>query len=109
MDLTELTPAPWTANGCNIQGPSYRDMEIYDEGGHNETDAAFIALARNAFDVIMRRGWTVAKRNYPHDGWSINPVEENDTAKELYKVFDDPFTALVESDKWYSQMIDGNA
>jgi len=57
IDLSKLTPAPWIADRREIEVPE--NFHIYDEGGHNEEDAAFIALARNAFDVMMRRGWGV--------------------------------------------------
>ena len=38
------TPGPWSANFCNITSQNGQ-MKIYDEGGHSEADAAYIAAA----------------------------------------------------------------
>lgn len=68
-------------------------------------DAEFIALARNAFDVMMRRKW------YPMlDGsgkWRAEYQESdyltrNWVNSEADFSFNDPFTALVEADAWYA-------
>lgn len=119
MDLSKLTPAPWEA----VYGLPSVDMRVYvpgEEGDErryaicateekyvvgpepngDDTDALFIALARNAFDVMMRRGWGVAKEL---DGWSVfgNGIVRGNPGVP------DPFTALVEADKWYAAHVEG--
>lgn len=124
MDLEKLTSAPWewhAEDGSLLTLSQAGD----DVAGHvlscapcgacqkrgapclgpSKADAEFIALARNAFDVMMRRGWCPVLRdkgewvvqdgeewvyrfaNYGGDGSRINAA--------------DPFTALVEADRWY--------
>lgn len=110
LDLTKLTAAPWKSDGCNVIGPPEESghMQIYDEGGHNEADAVFIALARNAFDVMMRR-----KKWFPvPNGVSWDVCQENGTLEDPELVhawpmdWPDPFTALVEADKWYKEHVE---
>ena len=105
IDLNWLTPAPWTADGCDVRGPLNADrcpmMSIYDEGGHSETEAAFIALARNAFDVLIRRGWGVVRFT---DGWKV--FLSDDWSFLRSACWADPFTALVEADKWYKANVE---
>ena len=79
----------------------------------SKADAAFIALARNAFDVMMRRGW------YPvfspeHNRWTVcTQGLWNRMSGELALSFRDathfcgnPFAALVEADKWYAENVE---
>lgn len=49
------TPGPWerritTFTSCGVQGP---EMAIYDEGGHGEEDAEFIAHARTDIPALV--------------------------------------------------------
>lgn len=129
MDLEKLTPAPWRFVGENVPGlfgkallPSLYgpdqlrvakvgtdDVKRTEELGKRfVADAAFIALARNAFDVMMRRGWS------PWAGkeWSVL----DDEGGMIYRkhggdgsriTASDPFTALVEADKWYKENVEG--
>lgn len=115
MDISGLAPAPWKASGCHIESaPIHADggrMVIYDEGGHNDVDAAFIALARNAFDVMMRRRW---EAHWSAEGWWVDGEDKgyggydaNDWHPGMFQkwldeyLWSDPYTALVEADKWY--------
>lgn len=36
------TPGPWVSDGCDIKSPN-EALWIYDEGGHSEGDARYIA------------------------------------------------------------------
>lgn len=105
IDLSKLAPAPWKARDCEVESAPINEkgdvMMIYDEGGHNEADAAFIALARNAFDVMMRRGWGVENRG----GWYATS-KYGDRAVGGTDLYPDPFTALVEADAWYKQNVE---
>jgi len=61
---------------------------------------AFIVLARNAFDVMMRRGWSVRK---DLDGeWFCMESSRDGLAIKAK----DPFTALVEADRWYKANVE---
>jgi hypothetical protein len=85
MDLSKLSPAPWNCG---------------DERGHNETEDYFIALARNAFDVMMRRWWYAQPED---DGWSVVGSGFSEVIESRHA---DPFTALVEADKWYKENVE---
>lgn len=121
IDLSKLTPAPWEAkveNGfSSLCGPptnGFRNFVLSystsDDGiwGKGETDMAFIALARNAFDVMMRRGWHV----WPpceDIGWKVFATTASMDKWTLENHFLDPFTALVEADKWYREHVEAAA
>lgn len=104
LDLARLTPAPWHAfyggEPCylsSVTGAWLADFKSSATDGANH-DALFVALARNAFDVMMRRGWGV---KLGADGkWYI--------VKGIFARgwWDDPFTALIEADRIYREMID---
>lgn len=125
IDLSKLAPAPWRGlSGMVIGGHVVAtvDCEFYVMGPSAAPPCSaqvhidFIALARNAFDVVMRRGWS-AKRLI--DGrwvamtWAVDPhechavildsngIEEWDVAARP-----DPFTALVEADAWYKANVE---
>jgi hypothetical protein len=72
-------------------------------------DAVFIALARNAFDVQMRREWwPVPARN---GQWIVrspdNALDVMEGPPERdFQTWPDPFTALVEADRWYRENVE---
>ncbi len=100
FDPAKLTEPPW---------------ELDADGWCPEADVwenqPFIALARNAYDVMMRRGW------YPvpveSELWNVCtqglagklPEEFWEAWRKLR--FADPFTALVEADAWYREHVEG--
>lgn len=130
MDLEKLTPAPWRmkrrySNGCEIVPrihcePS-KDREcgwIADcvgapYLGYESTlvNAEFIALARNAFDVMMRRGWW-AKFDLQLKLWKLSSMLGAEPPRGIWakwitcNLFPDPFTALVEADAWYKANVE---
>ncbi len=100
IDLSKLSPAPWTANSFG---------EVYDPEGRVADcgfveDAEFIALARNAFDVMMRRGWIPTRWLSVSGKWGVFTDTGDGVPLELQKwpddAWPDPFTALVEADRW---------
>jgi hypothetical protein len=123
IDLSKLTRAPWHANmGWHHGGAVSTPCGRIELGEDREDDAAFIALARNAFDVLQRRGWSICREHL----WG-DPVRRNKLAwivrwpnyldgklgeivgplgNELIWAAD-PFTALVEADKWYREQVEG--
>jgi len=114
MDLSKLTPAPWESVATwKVVGSETGEFILARglKGIANfakEADGDFAALARNAFDVLMRRRWFPNCHNGKWrvesgvvrlEGWIgdvANPIEAND-----------PFTALVEADKWYRENVEG--
>ena len=62
VDLTKLTAAPWTYRRCpRTENYGYLGFTPTNSLGLPATDAEFIALARNDFDVKQRRGWHTEK------------------------------------------------
>lgn len=75
----------------------------------DEANAEFIALARNAFDVMMLRGWQVERwqNKFGNYFWRVSQSPFHPTT-EFWKYLEkrqwvDPFTALVEADKWHRE------
>lgn len=120
IDLEKLSPAPWGSGpGTDIPedlakddfywgGPTdwgagsliehFRNGQGQESWDQLKTDIDFIALARNAFDVMMRRGWYPI----PYFGkWRAHGADGYMGDK-----FPDPFTALVETDKWYKENVE---
>lgn len=112
MNISKLTPAPWTWEGRYFAGmvlggrPNGEVIGKIDpnrNGNGKDADGEFIALARNAFDVMMRREWQAEKNQY---GWRAKDIDG--VWCEVYELgYSDPFTALVEADKWYRQNVEG--
>lgn len=110
MDISKLTPAPWSWDGDDndpsIEGNGGCVAHVQCHGNINtvaregqqysHADADFIAIARNAFDVMMRRGW----------GVTCDRLKSQFCALEESGWFDDPFSALVEADKWYTENVE---
>ena len=107
MDLSKLTPAPWEADGYH--GEDGWDVGVEDSDGvslrplgtgFRKDDAEFIALARNAFDVMVRRGWTATLIDT--QCWRVDVGIRGQRSAS----FDDPFTALVDADEWYREHVE---
>jgi hypothetical protein len=130
LNLSRLTPPPWEMDRHHqrdaetvyvaVHGPDGKAifdtcnserMEIEDnsdeDGPHyndriGEANLGFAALARNAFDVMMRR------RIYPQlfgspGKWGVRVASCHHISA------DDPFTALVEADRWLTEQENGHA
>lgn len=116
IDLTRLSPAPWepklqghwqpdrewcNSAGPDIEGSSANDLEVL---ARLRSDAEFIALARNAFAVAMRRQWSPVYRGY--ENWAVWHAPSNESVCDGHGFGRDPFTALVEADVWYRQNVE---
>ena len=132
MDLSKLAGEPWEVCGSSIPkvfehcflpliyGPYMGGQLMVAKVGTNDVkrtpelaqkflvDAEFIALARNAFGVMMRRGWWAVKVRSGgwivadgHYGWVGTKVDD------VLVEYSDPFTALVEAEKWYKEQVEG--
>lgn len=106
FDLSKLTPAPWVARGEGICCGLYKEPEhflIFQDDGGTWADTQFCALARNALDVMLVRRWAAV----PFDeGWEVRDYRDGQRTIALSKFWPDPFTAIVEADKWYRENVE---
>ncbi len=109
MDLSKLSPAPWHNVGHELFFGHMDNPRSHHQQIWSEPDTEFIALARNAFDVMMRRGWYSYKDE--KGKWFVSFTGY--TGPQSLRVFSfsedgfaDPFTALVEADRWYRENIE---
>ncbi len=114
MDLDKLSPAPWKAEPADMITPPLVSVNgitllLATAGGPIGNSAVeFVALARNAFSVMMQRGWFV--RLMPIREWIVydefsGPIWDKKNKRHPPKFYD-PFTALVEVDKWYKEHVE---
>ncbi len=125
LDLSKLSPAPWTALVDPVLGMGVDLNEQFGPfflGGdkwplsRQIAFADFVVLSRNAFDVMLRRGWVVSYSDEQprkwHSGIPMSDMARIADAKlghdcPLFKDgFDDPFTAIVEADKWFKEHVE---
>jgi len=113
LDLTKLTPAPWHVEKAwsEIVGEVWQVMGPRGLVGKflQEQNAEECCLARNAFDVMTRRGWN--PRCCGPRGWIVQHEANYDVDETPADVvpgvfWPDPFTALVEADKWYKEHVE---
>lgn len=118
IDPTKLTPMPVTVQGKFVWGPPTAEpgqaARFVPIIGHltNPADAEFYVAAREAFDVMVRRGWGP---QMTADGWTVRDfprkhvTEGVKTFREwaIRQSWPDPFSALIEADRWYTANVDG--
>lgn len=112
IDLTKLFSAPWKrgeGDPYTVVGAGGSPI-LLSEWDNDDGIACleFAALARNAFDVQMRRGWETYRKNDGRWYVAMKGIENGaDRYFQLYHHFpngwSDPFTALVETDAWYRE------
>jgi|SRR6516162_4464215 len=122
MDLSKLSPAPWKLQGDGEYSAEDYPEVIFSNGdmltralhGNDsclscKADAEFIVLARNAFDVMMRRKWGLSYRGGFEPGWFVLDILDDPLfppGDEPALLPADPFTALVEADRWYTENVE---
>ncbi len=129
IDLNKLTLDPWVATAGKVGDVAFGGddesaiiIEDDDSDGRDgkhialmfsdaSVDAEFVILARKSFGVMMRRGWHAERSHRPDmtGKWIVyfeasQGPHRNEEKGELF--FDDPFTALVEADKWYKENVE---
>lgn len=102
IDLDKLTPAEswhpenWDGFTLNfLRSPA------------GAADLSLIKLARNAFDVMMRRRWSVFCAS--NGRWAVTWPEANSLHRFCNATgnsYPDPFTAVVEANEWYKTNMD---
>lgn len=124
MDLTKLAPAPWAVtltpapmDSLQIARPDGYPMLLPADDDHPADLAAleFAALARNAFDIMLRRGWSALK-SPASDKWRVDTDDgcyfawgrEEEEGVEPAE-WPDPFSALVAADEWYRAHVEAKA
>ncbi len=121
IDLAKLSPAPWKwsrswadkdLHWC-VDHPTETKSAIWplvlvatDPSHADNADMQFITLARQAFDVLMRRGWWPAQR--PDNQWIVTE-RDGQCHTRGSEGWADPFTALVEADAWYAANVESKA
>ena len=123
MNLTQIREAPWFVTSHKLSedspteffdvvtGPVDDPSEQYSViDNPTKDEAELIAKARNALDVMLRLGWSPSFDPYTKL-WTVFSrkdrfgVSEEIGAEEGLH-YTDPFTALVEVEKWYKENID---
>ena len=107
MNIDKLAPAPWKAEGERLwpkSGPALAKFQGW-ASGEPEACAEFCALARNAFDVMMRRGFGVKTWHHPERGQQWKATDTGGFFLNVQYAAD-PFTALVEADRWYRENVE---
>ena len=123
MDMTNLPPAPWQCDERVRCMALYSGEKVncFDDLG--ETIAyigwgtlpafdlpmkraawEFAALARQAFDVMMRRGWYAQPDSEKWYVFGLGSLILQGAKQD--GPWPDPFTALVEADRWYVEHIE---
>ena len=116
IDLSKLLPAPWEPDHEMVYFGAVDDRGRPDSlvvaECRSPEVAQFVALARNAIDVLIRRGWAVRHSEFDGMWWlahagTPHPKAFRDWSEE--NAFADPFTTLIEADKWYRENVEGGA
>lgn len=104
MDPSKLTPAE---SWCPENWDAFTLTWLRSDRGRN--DLEFLKLARAAFDVQMRRGWSVDQIR-PDGPWMVSgpawAADPKDREVIGHVVHKDPFTALVEADRFYREHVE---
>ena len=116
INFSCLTPAPWVVETIDtfkvIRDEVTGGAMLLPEDDENERHIAameFAALARNAEDVLIRRGWGIRQS---HDGkWMVmdnvhNLLWHENRQGGYFTGFNHPFKALVESDVWWKENVE---
>lgn len=126
MDLSKLPPAKLgiEKDPTELRRVALSYQHEYEPGefasvwAAREMDwdfAEFIAIARAAFDVMMRRGWNPMLNPCDEKTWRVDMNDgtcfaygHEDEFNEGVNPADwpDPFTALVEADRWYRENVE---
>lgn len=106
IDWSKLTPAPWEVltdkDSQTLFIPRPNGFPMLLEEDNDPVPLEFAALARNAFDVLTRRGWPVSR--CPTGEWKVDVPTRGGASWECRA--GDPFAALIEADRWYRENVE---
>jgi hypothetical protein len=101
--IPDLPPAPWEKRMHTDDYDPAKDYPgVVSEGRRwvrEETMIDFAVLARNALEVMQRRGWGVMRLSGP-PMWKVVDWEGRQIG--IFASID-PFTALIEADRWLTE------
>lgn len=114
IDITKLTPAPWTPVAVCYEHCQFPHAWIVGGGEFSDReDAELYCLMRNALDVMTRRGWGTMEYFIPQKDMTFKRVFKVfgnglDSAElwNMPRIHDNPLMALVAADGWYKENID---
>lgn len=105
LEISKLSQAPWHVIDDPRFWPSITSGPADDASERRSVDdpmepfdMVMCAMARNFLDIVMRRGWGVVKFQ---SGWAIafpDIVVPHDIRGLRWN---DPFTAVLEAEKWW--------
>lgn len=111
MNLANLRPAPWQvemfSTGPSItSGPAGDASERFSIDDPMElVEMEFVVLARNAFDLMLRCGWSASidldsddpRKWYAVDEYGAGIDCSATPGTKSYPLYDNPFSAVVET------------
>ena len=116
IDLSKLSPSPWyftPSTNDNLETFVFNEKDedvpvlspILINGDTCDANWDFIVMARQAFDVMMRREW-YALPNIWSKKWTVLssfgvPIIHGNSDSVLFSSAD-PFSCLVEADEWFT-------
>ncbi len=108
LDLSRLSPAPWSEGAdedahivCSLGAVATLVADTTSDDGDAEKERAhaqFIALARNALDVQLRRDWMMRRHGSPPRFEICVPAPFPSDMPRFIAA--DPFSPWVEADEW---------
>ena len=109
MDLAKVTPGDWHLGMGGSHWLILDNQIVIDSEGRvgscwKKDDAEFVALSKRAFNVMERRHFEPEWRG---NGWGVDCADFQ-LPEPLYSqmMWPDPYTALVEAEKWYIQNVE---
>lgn len=94
-------PKPtWFAHGEQLCYGTVLGCDVVAEYKSSD-EATKTALARNALDIMVRRGWGV-ERHVALGGWWVRTNSHEAMIPSSLRQ-SDPFTALVSADEWMNE------
>lgn len=105
LDISKLSPAPWHVVDWAWSNTPKEVIADNDENVvESHTDMVMCAMARNFLEITMRRGWGIKLCS---DGrWMVLHNEEIPIHVGLAG-WSDPFTAVIETEKWLVANMEG--
>lgn len=94
-----------------MKSPKDMSSELSGDLKCNRADGEFIAMARNAHEIMCERGWGL---KFGQSGWKVVfPSSFYPADTVLYPLMNamsaDPFVTIVEADKWWKENVENKS